>query len=560
MLDRNDTRQFHYYQPGFGTYTTSIWMSRGTADNSIKKWYFNAKDAALGTAFDEHVMDGYRFLMRFYCPGDRIYIFGFSRGAYVARLLAEMLDHVGILEAGNEGKVRYIWSVFAKWGQRSNRVDTDQKEKDEIYQYMKALRETFCLPVSQIRFLGLFDTVNSIPRFEVSRDKFRFPFTAKTSAKVIRHAVGIDERRAKFREDLMSDSNSISLSVRERLRDRLGRYLRLPHRQESHSDQSPRIEGHRSTTSESPGPGISTEETFYRPVSRSRRQAVSIGDQRMHTEFRNEVSLQHPAADSTVPATTSTTVTDQSLVRPRSPYESEGCPSEESEDTTQDIEEIWFPGCHADIGGGFKLSEDEDFALSHVPLVWMVHEAQRAGLRFDPTKLKQFHCFDDSTNDNDLRRYPQQNNVNQESEANGEETKERSKFKYALWRASTNGQIHDFLRYGHGVPWPTVLSWQLVEYLPFRRMNMQNDGSWKPIRWPLPLGERRDIPKQATIHGSAIRRMEVNPEYRPKNLIRGGKGKKKIPEVHGIRDWEVHADWGCPVRETYRRKQPNKPK
>lgn len=35
-----------------------------------------------------------------------IYIFGFSRGSYIARFLAEMLDYVGLLEAGNEEMVR----------------------------------------------------------------------------------------------------------------------------------------------------------------------------------------------------------------------------------------------------------------------------------------------------------------------------------------------------------------------------------------------------------------------------------------------------------------------
>jgi uncharacterized protein (DUF2235 family) len=38
-----------------------------------------------------------QFLMRYYSPGDDIYFFGFSRGAYTARFLAEMLDHVGLL-------------------------------------------------------------------------------------------------------------------------------------------------------------------------------------------------------------------------------------------------------------------------------------------------------------------------------------------------------------------------------------------------------------------------------------------------------------------------------
>lgn len=104
MLNRNDARQFHYYQPGFGTYTTSIWQSHNANENHIKRWFSNMKDAATGTTFDEHVMDGYRFLMRFYCPGGDIYIFGFSRGAYVARILAEMLDHIGLLEAGTKAR------------------------------------------------------------------------------------------------------------------------------------------------------------------------------------------------------------------------------------------------------------------------------------------------------------------------------------------------------------------------------------------------------------------------------------------------------------------------
>jgi uncharacterized protein (DUF2235 family) len=35
-----------------------------------------------------------------------IFFFGFSRGAYIARFLAEMLDYVGLLEPGNEEMVR----------------------------------------------------------------------------------------------------------------------------------------------------------------------------------------------------------------------------------------------------------------------------------------------------------------------------------------------------------------------------------------------------------------------------------------------------------------------
>lgn len=53
------------------------------------------------SALDARLEWGYKFLMRCY-QDDDIFLFGFSRGAYVARFLAEMLDHVGLLSKGNE--------------------------------------------------------------------------------------------------------------------------------------------------------------------------------------------------------------------------------------------------------------------------------------------------------------------------------------------------------------------------------------------------------------------------------------------------------------------------
>lgn len=106
-------------------------------------------------------MAGYRFLMRYYQDGDDIYFFGFSRGAYIARFLAEMLDHVGLLSAGNEELVRFVWKTFARWQQRNGRKG---EEEQELFRYMRSFRETFSRPVRRIRFLGLFDTVNSVSK------------------------------------------------------------------------------------------------------------------------------------------------------------------------------------------------------------------------------------------------------------------------------------------------------------------------------------------------------------------------------------------------------------
>jgi hypothetical protein len=204
-----------------------------------------------------------------------------------------------------------------------------------------------------------------------------------------------------------------------------------------------------------------------------------------------------------------------------------------------------------------------EYALSHVPLVWMVHNAQKAGLRFEPEKMRRFVCSGDSTRDH--AEHPQGENspgtLNNGAAQNGQEEHDgkessTSDFECFLQKSSTHSRMHDSLRFGKGVRWTTVLSWKVMEYLPFRRMDLQEDGSWKPIRWPLPCGEVRDIPDDAKVHVSAIHRLKSDPEYRPGNLIMGGggRGKKKAPEECGIGEWQMADYPGCPIKATYVRK------
>jgi len=70
------------------------------------------------------------------------------------------------------------------------------------------------------------------------------------------------------------------------------------------------------------------------------------------------------------------------------------------------------------------------------------------------------------------------------------------------------------------------------------------------------MGEVRDIPLNAQIHNTVIRRMEKNTAYRPGNLIigGGGRGMKKAPEKYGIGDWEPYKNHDHPVLATYIRR------
>ncbi|KAL4982656.1 hypothetical protein BDW68DRAFT_182329 [Aspergillus falconensis] len=554
MLDHNGSNQYHYYQPGIGTYVTSASLSHKGRIQKLKSAYVKAKAAATGSTFADHVMGGYKFLMRYYCPGDQIYFFGFSRGAYVARFLAEMLDKIGLLDMGNEELVSFAWKTFARWQQRTDRTKAEKVRKEQLKQYMADFKDTFCKPVSQIRLLGLFDTVNSVPRFENAwMKRSKFPYTARTSAKVIRHAVSIDEHRAKFRQDLLSEvkpsRRSRHSGLRRRLRAHFAARPHLHHNlhrlQEGSMSQDPEKEQPRI-----PGDNRDSKPAMYGPVRRTPFQDTDRRNMERCPESADSQEGPYPVDG--MHSTVSAQQYGNASVATSS-YDG-GAVS-----TGQDIEEVWFPGCHADIGGGWEIKSDE-CSLSYVPLLWMVHNAQLAGLRFDSSKLAHFNCLTvgqpaQSQGENNADDFYNRASPGRQATSDGESGSVPG-VQEVLKRTSTHGKIHDCLRFGNGLSWASVLSWKMMEYLPFRRMDLREDGLWKPVRWPLPRGEVRDMPDDAKIHVSAIHRLHTNSEYRPGNLIMGGggRGKLKAPKECGTGEWVVAEYEGCPLKETYIRK------
>jgi hypothetical protein len=126
-------------------------------------------------------------------------------------------------------------------------------------------------------------------------------------------------------------------------------------------------------------------------------------------------------------------------------------------------------------------------------------------------------------------------------------------FHRKLHVAATKGKMHDVLCFKNGAPAVSVMSWNFMEWLPFRRMDLQDDGSWKPISWPLPKGEVRDVPEGVVVHNSVIRRMGADPKYRPGNLILGGGGRgvRFAPQKQGIGNWKILREEGDLIGEVY---------
>lgn len=191
MLDRTADDQLAYYQPGIGTFAPpGVW-------GKTKRWLITRLDLAVAWLLEDHVTDGYRFLMRYYQPGDKIFIFGFSRGAYTARAVAAMVYKVGLLTPGNEELLPFAWNIFKR--------EKDKKLSD-------GFRHTFSRNVP-IHFLGLWDTVSSVGWMWNPQ---MLQYTANNpGVEIVRHAIALDERRAYFPTNLWGHDPKMPTDVEQ---------------------------------------------------------------------------------------------------------------------------------------------------------------------------------------------------------------------------------------------------------------------------------------------------------------------------------------------------------
>lgn len=259
--------QISYYDDGVGT-------------SSFKP--LTVLGGAFGWGLQRNVLDIYRYACRNYREGDDIYAFGFSRGAFTARLVVALIASQGLVRSANEAeldrKSREAYRAFrADFLPRRLQWPTKywRRASAVIRHWLGRLKglEPFdpaenCRP--NIRFVGVWDTVAAYggPITEITRaiDNWIYPLSMpdyQLNERVLcaRHALAIDDERDAF-QPLVWD--------------------------EVHED----------------------------------------------------------------------TLVEQKIVDKRR------------------MEQVWFTGMHADVGGGYP-----DESLSYVSLLWMMEEAEHAGLR-----------------------------------------------------------------------------------------------------------------------------------------------------------------------------------
>ena len=245
-----------------------VYYGRGVGTHGLLD---SIRGGAFGIGLDNDIRRAYKFLSYWFRPGDEIYVFGFSRGAFTARSLCGYLHAVGLLRCENctDENERLAWKFYRTKPQDRLSADWEYFRKTDPGSGTTRVHDAASM---RIRALGVFDTVGAlgIPGkffWRSNREKYAFHDTeVNTSVDIRLHAMAIDEPRPEF--------------------------------------------------------------------------VASVWTKPKFKRFNNTISP---------------------------------------------TEQVWFPGAHGDVGGGYvKWTDSGQLGLSHIPLVWMLQRLNHHLENTDP--------------------------------------------------------------------------------------------------------------------------------------------------------------------------------
>jgi uncharacterized protein (DUF2235 family)/phage tail protein X len=209
--------QIIHYDPGVGTGPDDHW-----------------KGGLFGDGLIDKIIDAYTFLIFNYEPGDELYVFGFSRGAFTARAFVGFVRNLGIIQRKHAARIADAVALYKqhKAGDGHNTpalLDFRWKYSPEICVDVEedAWRAKNCAGymtgralIVRITYLGVWDTVAAlgVPTdifFAKWADKDEQYFDYDLSAMVVsgRHAVSIDEQRTTFAPTLWPNFEALNTSL-----------------------------------------------------------------------------------------------------------------------------------------------------------------------------------------------------------------------------------------------------------------------------------------------------------------------------------------------------------
>jgi uncharacterized protein (DUF2235 family) len=165
-------------------------------------------EGAIGLGVDDNIRSAYMFIAQNYAPGDEIFLFGFSRGAYTARSLTGLISACGILKRQRLGDLPYAWAYY--------RSDPPHSPQQFLAKY-----NTDSHVGARIKFVGVWETVGALGvpgSLFAAGNAQKFAFHDTSPCAVMEHgchALAIDEHRHDFVPTLWTEPAPAGVGIEQ---------------------------------------------------------------------------------------------------------------------------------------------------------------------------------------------------------------------------------------------------------------------------------------------------------------------------------------------------------
>jgi len=360
--DINPNRQLAIYDPGLGSKLAGENIRLG-----FLRRFYNMLSSATGLGITENIIDCYAALIKYWRPGDRIFLFGFSRGAYTVRCLGGVLGLCGIPITENgapisrdDATLRRIATEAVKrvYSHGTGTSGADRSDAGRIHhQKLKAQREALGRqfrakygsegsfgPNIVPHFIGVWDTVAAVGLTPPAAWRLALGAVALLAAISFLVAwAGTPLGQPTFRTSFLAILGLVGLAG-------VGFYYLLRLRW---ATGLPGFKWYQTIHL------TSFKMTFFdrslNPNVRYARHALAIDENRADFD--------------------------------RVPWKNEGEPPGREIAEGAWFKQLWFAGNHSDIGGSYPENESR---LSDITLDWMAREAVKAGMLIDRRYLNLF--------------------------------------------------------------------------------------------------------------------------------------------------------------------------
>ncbi|RBY97783.1 DUF2235 domain-containing protein [Blastococcus sp. TF02-8] len=167
------------------------------------------RGGGFGMGLSRNVQDAYRTIVQNFEPGDEIFLFGFSRGAFTARSTVGFVRNCGVLKPQEAHRVEEAYELYRARGAHPRGTESELFRRSYSWE-------------AEITFIGVWDTVGAlgIPVRGMGWLNRRWAFHDTKLSSIVKnafHALAIDEQRGPFRPTLWEPHDEDAHPVGQRL-------------------------------------------------------------------------------------------------------------------------------------------------------------------------------------------------------------------------------------------------------------------------------------------------------------------------------------------------------